>query len=261
MALSLTVRADTALLRRQLSDLQKRDVPFAAAGAATDVAFKARAALQEEMKRVFKDPVAWTLRSVVVDKAEAKSGKPARVRFEEFSRGGTPAGRYLAPQIGGGGRVQTPFEQRLGMIAGVLQPDEYLVPARYAERKANGNLNPGQLAKILADLGGLPEARLAPGRKSRGKRRDETYVLLRGGAATWHGNAVAKVPPGIYLRAGANLYLVFLIVAQPQYKAIFDFSSVVKRVMEREFAAAFRQRLDKAWASSRYNPLNRRAAA
>lgn len=261
MPVSLTVRA-TGFddLKRRLSNLQKLEVPFAAARAATDVAFMARDAVKQEMKKVFEAPTRWTLGGMVVDKANHKTGKPAVVRFEEFSKGGTPAGYYLQPQMKGGPRPPTPFEQRL-ILSGVLRPGEFLVPGRFAERDASGNLNLGQIQKIMSDLGANEYARKGPNWRNRGVRRDEHYELIRGGAGGFYGRSVASVPPGIYLRAGRTLLLIFRIVRQPTYRQILFFEMTVKRTVEREFAAAFRKNLDRAWASSRNNPANMSEAA
>lgn len=238
---SVTITTDTAALRQQLTDLQKIEVPFAAARAATDVAFKVRAGEIAEMRTVFRAPTDWTLGGMVVDKAD-KSGKPARVRFEDFGGKGTPAGRYLQPQIDGGPRRLTPFERRLS-VAGLLRPGEFLVPGAGAERDAGGNLNPGQISKILSDLGTIDTARASPGGRDRGARRGETYRLER---------PPSGAPEGIYLQKGGRKLLAFLIVRQPFYRAIFDFGGVARRIIAREFAAAFRANLARAVASSRY---------
>ena len=261
MPVSLTLRA-TGFddLKRRLSNLQKLEVPFAAARAATDVAFKARDAVKAEMRRVFNAPTAWTLGGMVVDKADHRTGKPARVRFEAFGGKGTPAGRYLQAQMRGGPRALTPFERRLS-IGGLLKPGEFLVPGRFAERDASGNLNPGQITKILSDLGTIDTARKGPNPRNRGVKRDEHYELIRGGAGGFYGRTVANLPAGIYLRAGRTLLLIFRIVRQPTYRQILFFELTVKRTVEREFAAAFRRNLDRAWASSRNNPANQALAA
>lgn len=239
------IRTNVDELKRRLTDIQKLEVPYAASRAATDVAFMVRDAEQDEMRRVFHQPTDWTLGGMVVDKAE-KGGRPARVRFEEFSGKGTPSGRYLKPQIDGGVRGHTPFENRL-IRAGLLQAAEYLVPAKYAERDAAGNLVPGQVAKILADLGTLEMAQRGPNFRDRGIRRGEHYAFLR---------PTNGAPRGIYRVDGSRKFLVFLAVRQPQYQKRFDFTGVAQRVISREYAPAFRRNLARAVASSKYNPAN-----
>lgn len=239
------IRTNVDELKRRLTDLEKNEVPFATARALTDVAFLVRAAEQDEMRRVFKNPTDWTLNGMVVDKAE-KSGKPAAVRFEEFAGKGTPSGRYLQPQIHGGPRGHTPFEHRL-QRAGYLKPGEFLVPARHADRNGRGDLNPGQITKILSDLSTIDTALRGAGGRNRGVRRRESYRFEKGGG---------PLPRGIYHGTGLRRGLVFLVVRQPMYVTIFDFKGVAERTIAREFAPAFRRNLARAVQSSRYNPAN-----
>ncbi len=248
--LSIDIATNVADLKARLSDLEKAEVPFATARALTDVAFKVREAEQDEMRRVFKNPTEWTLNGLVVEKAE-KNGRPARVFFEDTAAGGTPSGDYLRPQIEGGPRGHTPFESRL-IRSGRLQSSEFLVPARYAERNSAGDLNPGQVTKILSDLGTVETAITSPGGRNRGARKVESYQLLRN---------LGSLPSGIYRVDGAKRLLVFAIVRQPIYAARFEFQRVAQETLQREFAPAFRANLARAVASSRYNPNNLRKVA
>jgi hypothetical protein len=243
--LTIELRTNIGALRQKLSDLQKIELPYAASRAATDVAFMVRKGWQDEMRRVFRNPTDWTLNGIVVDKAD-KSGRPSRVRFEESSDGGTPSGRYLRPQIEGGPRPHTPFENRL-IRSGLLTAGEFLVPGKYAERDSAGNLVAGQVTKILSDLGTLETAQRGPNFRDRGQRSAESYRLER---------PTSGAPKGIYLQQGGRKLLVFLIVRQPQYNAILDLDAVSQRVLAREYAPAFRRNLDQAVRSSRYNPAN-----
>ncbi len=248
--LSIDIATNIDELKRRLSDIEKAELPFATARALTDVAFKVRAAEQDEMRRVFKNPTDWTLNGMVVDKAE-KNGRPARVYFEDTTAGGTPSGDYLRVQIEGGPRGHTPFENRL-IRSGRLQSSEFLVPARYADRNAAGDLNPGQVTKILSDLGTVETAIRSPGGRNRGVRRGEHYEILR---------TLGGLPAGIYKSTGGKRLLCFLIVRQPQYHARFDFHGVAQRTLQTEFAPAFRANLAKAVASSRYNRANMKKVA
>jgi hypothetical protein len=147
--------------------------------------------------------------------------------------------------------VHTPFEQRL-IRAGKLQAAEFLVPGKYAERDGAGNLVPGQITKILADLNTLETAQRGPNFRDRGMRRGEHYAFLR---------PTTAAPKGIYRVDGARKYLVFLAVRQPQYHVRLDFGGVAQRVLQREYAPAFRRNLAQAVASSRNNPVNMQQVA
>lgn len=244
------IRTNVDDLKRRLTEIEREEVPFATARALTDVAFMVRAAAQDEMRRVFRNPTAWTLNGLVVVKAE-KNGRPAQVYFEDAGAKGTPAGRYLRPQMEGGGRGHTPFERRM-IRGGWIQNDEFLVPGKYADRNAAGDVNPGQVTKILSDLGTVETAIKGVGSRNRGKRAGERYQVLRN---------VGGAPSGIYRLDGAKRLLCFLIVRQPQYRARFDFKTVAQQTVQREFARAFRENLARAVKSSRSNPANMKKVA
>lgn len=197
---------------------------------------------QEEMRSVFDSPAPWTLNSMRVEKATMTS-PVAGVGWKDSNR--TSAGKYLVPQVKGGPRPQTPFEYRLVRI-GKLAANEFLVPGRFAERNGRGDLNPGQLTKILSDLGAIDEARSYPGARNRGKRSTEAYYLDRRGKGTFFGNATSNAPPGIYLNKGARRrLLVFAIVRQPMYRPIFDFEGVANRFMLANFPDKLGRALDR----------------
>lgn len=206
-------------------------------------AYDIRLAEQDEMRSVFDDPSPWTLNSLTVEKATIND-PVAGVGWKE-TNARTSAGRYLIPQVKGGPRPQTPFEYRLVRI-GKLATNEYLVPARFAERNARGDLNPGQLTKILSDLGAIDEARKGSGSSSRGKRALETYYLDRGGRGAFFGHQTSAAPPGIYLNKGAKRrLLVFVIVRQPMYRPIFDFQGVAERYQKANLAEKFGRAMDR----------------
>lgn len=198
---------------------------------------------QAEMRSVFDNPAPWTLNSMRVEKATV-ANPVAGVGWKD-SNARTSAGQYLIPQVKGGPRPQTPFEYRLVRI-GKLAPNEFLVPGRFAERNGRGDLNPGQLTKILSDLGAIDEARKYAGARDRGKRRGEAYYMDRRGRGTFFDNATTNAPPGIYLNKGARRrLLVFMIVKQPSYRPIFDFHGVASRFMAAAFAEKYGRALDR----------------
>ncbi len=206
-------------------------------------AYGIRTAEQDEMRSVFDAPTPYTLNSIAVEPASL-SNPVAGVGWKEGGiNKGRAAGRYLIPQAKGGPRPQTPFEYRLAR-AGKISGTEFLVPARGAERNGRGNLNPGQLTKILSDLGSIEVARPFPGARNAGKRRGETYIIDRTGRA----------PQGIYLMRGIQMILVFVITRQPTYRPIFDFDGVARRYEKANFAEKYARALDRRLTG----PLKRR---
>lgn len=198
---------------------------------------------QGEMRSVFDDPAPWTLNSMKVEKATV-SNPVAGVGWKD-TNARTAAGKYLMPQVKGGPRPHTPFEYRLVSL-GILRSGEFLAPARFAERNGRGDLNPGQLTKILSDLGTIDAAAKYPGARNRGRRATETYYVDRKGRGEFFGNATTNAPPGIYLNKGARRrLLVFAIVRQPSYRPIFDFYGVADRYKAANFADKFRRALER----------------
>ena len=92
-----TVRlsADVRRVERQLSDIARKQLPFAVAKAVNDVAFQVQRAERDNLKRVLKNPRPFTQRSVVVEKAtKARPTATVKIRPE--------VARYLAPYEFGG---------------------------------------------------------------------------------------------------------------------------------------------------------------
>jgi len=254
--IQIEVRTDVADLRQRLSEIEQRKVPWATKKALDATAQSIVEAEREEMRRVFLNPRAWTLDSVTFRPATYDNGsgkfqaRPAVVDFKDADLPSS-AGYYLKPQVHGGGRRHTPFESRL-IRAGKLLASEYLVPTRFADRDAAGDLNPGQIGKILSDLGTVETARRYPGARNRGVRRAEAYHFDRSGRGR----------PGIYKRQAGerNRVPVFIVVKQPQYSAIFDFFGVAQATLRTEFARHFRRELARAVAENRRRPQLRKAA-
>ncbi|MBR2819829.1 MAG: hypothetical protein IKE60_34485 [Reyranella sp.] len=215
----------------------------AAVDAMNWLAFDIRTAEQGEMRSVFDDPSDWTINSMTVEKATT-SNPVAGVGWKK-TNARTPAGKYLMPQVHGGPRPHTPFEYRL-ISTGKLRSDEFLVPGRFAERNRRGDMNQGQITKILSDLGTIDTAKRYPGARNQGRRSTETYYIDRKGRGEFFGHATTAAPAGIYLNKGARRrLLVFAIVRQPTYRAIFDFYGVGERYQRDNFATYFKRALDR----------------
>lgn len=256
--IKISIATNAGDLARRMTDLHRRKIPWATKKALDATAQDVAEALKLEMRSVFHNPVPWTVESVrywpatYASQRNGFAARPARVGWKDEDHPSSAA-RYLRPQVEGGPRHHTPFESRL-IRGGWLRANEYLVPARFAERDARGNLNPGQLTKILTDLGTIDTARHARGKVARStrKRAGEVYYVDRtGGAGTFFDRKTAHAPRGIYLNRGSKRrLLVFVIVQQPSYAAIFDMRGVAQRVVRSAFARHFRRELDKAVTES-----------
>ena len=81
--MKISISSNVAEVRKSLFDFQRRQIPFLAATALTDVAFKARASLVAQMPSIFhKKPTRFTMQAIAVDKA-TKSDLTATVRVKD----------------------------------------------------------------------------------------------------------------------------------------------------------------------------------
>jgi len=217
-----------------------RDAEFAAVVALTRTARAAREELQAEMPVIFDRPTRFTLNSVYV-KPATKQDPVALVGFREFAGKGTPAAKYLLPQVEGGPRRPKRFERAL-MNAARMPKGMFAVPGQGADLDGYGNMNRGQITKILSALRASSDPTQNRGKgKGRGKRRRETYfAAVPGDLRTRH------LPPGIYKRDNADTVPVLAFVRPPTYRPRFRFAEIVTRTVEQRFAVEFQIALAQA---------------
>ena len=145
--LRLDVRADIRPLVRQMTQVQKRQAPFAIARGLTQLAQTAVVDLQGEMHRRFDKPTRFTLGAFA-----ARPAKRGELTAYVVSRGPTAKGRaalkYLGPEISGGPRRMKGFELKLTALAG----GQFVVPARGAVLDSFGNLRRSLLKDLFASL-------------------------------------------------------------------------------------------------------------
>ena len=206
--------------------------------ALTRTAFDVRGALRDSLASTFDRPTPYTLNSTYVQ-AAAPSNPRAWVGFRENSGKGTPAARYLLPNVDGGGRRQKRAEVQL-RNSGVMPPGRYAVPGEEAELDAYGNMKRGQLVKILSAVRAFGEQGYTANRsrtaKSRGKRRHEGYFAAPPGNRS-------GLPPGIYKRDAADPRPVLLFVKAPSYRPRFRFHAIVERAVRERFPVRFAEAL------------------
>jgi len=93
--LAISVKSNIAAIQRQLSDVERKQIPFATAQALTAVARLAKTAEQKAMPQIFDRPTPFTVNSVAV-KGATKSTQQAVVYIKDV------AAAYLAPFEFGG---------------------------------------------------------------------------------------------------------------------------------------------------------------
>jgi len=228
----LGMRIESQAALAGLNGLEKQ-FRFAQAVALTRTAQFAQMDLRSRLPKLFDRPTPFTVNSTYVKRATP--GNPvAEVGF----RGRNPEKHYLAPQVQGGSRDAKRFEYHLRR-AGLLGPDEYVVPARGFVLDAFGNVPRKVYSAILSDLQAHPDPLSNSTRESRSKRarrkvhsKRAVYFVSRG-RGLWFGRR-QHLPAGIYERTyfgqlGSAIRGVFMFVrTKPTYKARLPLQEIVQ---------------------------------
>jgi hypothetical protein len=238
-----------------------KQVRFAAATTLTEQAKVARKEVQSAMQTAFDAPTRWTLEGMRIQ--AARPNKLEAGLFFKDGKQGDPKSplHYLIPQIYGGARRTKRFEGRFRMH-GYISGQERLIPTKYAQLDAFGNMGRGQLTKILSQLktavvqGDYSNA--TDSRRSRAKRANVRYFWSNGPAQPQRGNPRRKdhLLRGVWeFRRSGNGVRPILLVSSPgrvRYAARFDFPGIVQRSTSRNFNAIFQEKMRVALATARY---------
>lgn len=221
--------------------VQSYMVPYATATALTRTAkHAADKALPDEMRSVFGNPVAYTLKSLRVEPA-TKDNLSARVMVKNTADGGVAPENFLLPQVDGGGRKHKRAEAAM-RYAGVLRSGQFAMPGEGLSMDANGNVKGAEVRTILTALKSI-RAASSTGKKIRkgGKLKNDLFVgKPRGG----------NRPEGIWRREGGSgqgkkegygrIRPLFIFTSQaPQYGRRLNFDGVVQRVAQDRFKVEF----------------------
>lgn len=225
----------------------EKQLPFAMARALTKTAQDVQAAERQEMKDVLHNPTPYTLRALYLKRATKQSLRAEVWLKDDY---GTKA-HYLMPLIRGGARPLKRFEAMLRAI-GYMRADERAVPAAGAQMDAYGNMNRGQLTKILSQLRAHTlsgyDANATNSKRSRAKRAQVEY-FVSGGPGTKRttpgsrrhgpGQAQQHLPRGVWMRRrfaiGSSVKPVLLFVDHASYTRRFDFYGVAERTIAKRF--------------------------
>jgi len=194
-----------------------RDLPFATVRALTwtakDVQKEAKA---NWIPRTFDRPTRYTLNSVRV-KPATKVLPVAEVLFKDTSAASIDGdGHYLVPQVRGGARVHTRFEERLVRF-GLMRSGEWAMPAGGLKLDRYGNVPAGIHARIIAQLG-IGDA----GYNFRESARTKAAKARRGEGRFFVADGTRNLPRGIWERHGREVKPLFVFAQRrPNYRAIF----------------------------------------
>ncbi|MBB2157211.1 hypothetical protein HLH33_12970 [Gluconacetobacter diazotrophicus] len=243
MALDLRVSLDKGSLQAQLAKLSHGEIRTATAYALNMLAANGKRAVVDQMKEVFDHPNPFTLNGFFVRLATADT-LSAWVASKDYAPNGTPAIRYLGPQIHGGQRDMKRSEKALAALSG----GQYWVPGPGAPLDQYGNLRPGEMTRILSRLGLMHDAasnltdrtarRLAKQGKAAKGQRSEYFVARERGNGR---------PKGIYKLVGPGKVTAILLFTPraPTYRVRLPVDQIVQQAFmarqDRVVAAALRR--------------------
>ena len=206
----------------------QRATPRAIKRALDKTAFEARDAAVAEIKRVFDRPVPYTQNAVYTQPSRLET-MTAIVGLKDQAMSGTPAAKYLQPQMGGGERRQKRFEKWL-VYHGIMRANQFAVPGRGAPLDAYGNVRRGLYTQILSALQASPDPMQNETTRSRARRQRRggyrIFVVRRNGQPIGIGRARG---------AGDLEMLFFFITNSPRYERRFKFADLVIKTAAREF--------------------------
>lgn len=234
--IKLSVSEDYNKLVAVAAEIAPRHIPRSTVVALSKTGVKAKNAIIAEMPRAFDRPTSWTLNGVFL-KPATFADPAAEIMIKDFAPKGTPAIKYLAPGIYGGGRNVKRFERAL-QAAGAMPRGWYAVPTKDVKLDAFGNPPGSLITQILSAVRASPDPMQnrteASKKRSRGRQRDYFVITQKRG----------KLVPGIYERRqfgqGTGTRMLFVYTPkQPTYQQRLDFFGIVETTVQREFAMQF----------------------
>ncbi|MBB6319258.1 hypothetical protein [Paraburkholderia tropica] len=235
---SFAVKLDTTQFEAVVDDSVRNRMPNLMAKALNATARQAQAALKTSMPTYFDRPTPWTLNSTRVVTA-SPTKLVATVGFKDEAFKGTPATKYLLPQVDGGGRNVKRMEAALRRI-GLMRGDQFAMPGRGATLDAYGNVARSQVVQVMSYLQAFGEQGYRANMTQ--KRRDALARGRKGSIGFSYFalvNREGKLPPGIYKRTNygwdarvshlqyGGAKPVFVFTRAPQYQPRFPFDQIV----------------------------------
>ncbi|OFA05179.1 hypothetical protein [Duganella phyllosphaerae] len=234
---TITLEEQVSQVLRNLDDISRRHVPFAVALALTKTAQRAQAGVLDVMRERFDRPTPFTLNSLRIVSAKRSDPQPfARVYFKDDAFKGTPASRYLGPEVHGGPRSQKRFERAL-IARGLMKSGQYALPAAGARLDQYGNVRRAQVVQILSALQAFGE------QGYQANRTNSTRSRRNGAAAKYFAGEVGGVE-GVWQRQtfgfGEGVRPVFVFSeSSPQYRVLVPFEKIVENVARARFGGEF----------------------
>lgn len=251
-------------LQAKMTDLEKHQMPFALKNALNKTAEAVKEAEVRQMSSSLDRPTRWALKGMYVQHA-TKSSLSAMVKFKDdkdrdWGRG-TPAAKFMEPQVSGGKRNIKGFESSLRW-AYVLPKGMYIAPGAACPLDAYGNIPHGLVMQILSyfkaserwlghtsNLTDKGRAKLLKGTR---KTRGFEYIVSNGKGI---GGRPQHLPPGIYKKEvythGTRIRPIIMFVKEPSYRKRFPFFETAQKVIDRNLKNNFNEAMSEAINTAR----------
>lgn len=237
-------------IARMLDKVRKGQIPFAQSLIANRMAQEVKKNEISVMQARLDRPMPFTLNSLKLTPGN-KREPYASVWFKNFAPKGTPAGKYLMPQVYGGQRPQKRVERAL-IARGYMKGGQYLVPASGAKMDAFGNMRKGQVQQVLSILrafgqqGYMANATDSP--RSRAKRETGAgdryfWATISGETGVWE-----RVKSGF----GDGVKPIMLVTGnEPRYAKRYPFFQVAENTVKANYQRIATAAIDEAIRTAR----------
>ena len=224
--LDLKLDIDSAAQVREISDIQRKQIPFALVLAQTRLATnRIKPGILKVMGQRLDRPTPTTMRSLFAQ--AATKTRPAKVWFKDSWTTGIPADAYLQQAVQGGPRPHKRFEKSL-IAQGLMKSGQYAVPSGHYLNQY-GNVARGTMTRILSGLGAAEsgrgyQANATGSRRSQRKGNAQRYFTgaIDGESGVWERKASTF---------GEGVKPVFLYTdGAPQYRVVFPFYKIGENI-------------------------------
>ena len=268
--ITISIKHDLSSITRYLDDVQKKQVPYAAARALTKTVQAAKADAGRQIGQKLDRPTRYATDAIYIQPA-TKQKLEAMVYVKDSGVTQKSGVKSQADVLGhlflGGKRKHKNFEGAL-MRRGYMSRGEIAVPGAACPLNAYGNIPAAFIVKLLAYLQAFGESGYKANMTAKGRARMERqagkgaagsaveYFVSRGpgswfGRGAWKNGRVQKLPRGIWQRqrwsSGSSVKPVVMFVNEGAYKRYFDLPEIARLAINanfsNEFEAAFQEAL------------------
>ncbi|MCC4600302.1 hypothetical protein [Xanthomonas melonis] len=248
----IRIAVDAAnLLGRQLSALEREQLPFAIMQACNATAFEIRETWKRTAPRVFDRPSPLTINAALYTKA-TKQSPFAEIFLRDRASNGTSPAKYLLAEVEGGTRRRKGLEVLL-QAKGLMPAGQFAQMGRGASLDQFGNVRRSQVKAVLSQLQAQSPQQIA-GRESSARSRKRQSSKNRGGQYFAITKQRGRLKPGIYERVGTGfgsaVRSIFIFTESASYTPRYDIFGLAQRTWDKLMPFYFNRELDKAIQSA-----------